>query len=84
MFYWGFWTLLQVGSVIAILGISLNQCYSIQGKKLPPWNVALGTPVLVIAAAGHWCHSRIRSHIARHKAKDDDMVPSRPMSESYV
>lgn len=31
----------------------MNQCYGIGGKRGPPWNVALGTPVLVIAALGH-------------------------------
>src|SRR6202021_1520377 len=41
MLYWGFWTLIQVGSVIAILGIGLNQWYSLREKEHPPWNVAL-------------------------------------------
>lgn len=39
--------------MIAILGVSVNQLYGIWGKRGPPWNVALGTPVLVIAALGH-------------------------------
>jgi hypothetical protein len=30
MLYWGFWTLIQVGSVIAIFGIMLNQWYSLR------------------------------------------------------
>jgi len=53
MLYWGFWTLIQVGSLIAIFGIMLNQWYSLGDKEHPPWNVALRTPVLVIAALGH-------------------------------
>jgi hypothetical protein len=52
-FYWSFWTLIQVGSLIAILGISVNLCYGLGERQGPPWNVALGTPVLVIAALGH-------------------------------
>lgn len=53
MLYWGFWTLIQVGSFIAILGIVLNQWNELLGKELPPWNIALGTPVLVIAGVAH-------------------------------
>jgi hypothetical protein len=53
VFYWSFWTLIQVGSLIAILGISVSQGYCLVGKEGPPWNVALGTPVLVLAALGH-------------------------------
>lgn len=54
MLYWGFWSLLQVGSLIAILGIVLNQAYGLQNRAEPPWATALGTPVLVIAAFGHF------------------------------
>lgn len=61
MLYWGFWTLIQVGSLIAIFGIMLNQWYSLREKELPPWNVALGTPVLVIAALGHAWQSCVRT-----------------------
>lgn len=52
-FYWAFWTLIQVGGGVAIGGVVLNQCYGLRNMKQPPWNVALGTPVLVIAALGH-------------------------------
>jgi hypothetical protein len=55
-FYWSFWTLVMVGSLVAILGIVMNQVYSIKEKEGPPWNVALGTPVLVLAGIGHAWH----------------------------
>lgn len=51
MFYWGLFFLLSVGSLIATWGLFLSQ--SIENE--PAWNVALGTPVLVFAAVGHWC-----------------------------
>src|SRR5258706_11552830 len=53
MLYWGFWNLVQVGSLIAILGIAFNQAWSLGGKEQPPWNIALGTPVLLMATLGH-------------------------------
>ncbi|TGO65265.1 hypothetical protein BCON_0003g00590 [Botryotinia convoluta] len=52
--YWSFWTLLQVGSTIAIFGIGLAQLWSYMGREsLPVKNsVAIGTPVLIIAWLG--------------------------------
>ncbi|KAF5870119.1 uncharacterized protein Bfra_010265 [Botrytis fragariae] len=50
--YWSFWTLLQVGSTIAILGIGLAQLWSYLGRESLPVNVAIGTPVLIIAWLG--------------------------------
>ncbi|KAF7951519.1 hypothetical protein EAE96_006825 [Botrytis aclada] len=50
--YWSFWTLLQVGSTIAIFGIGLAQLWSYMGRESLPVNVAIGTPVLIIAWLG--------------------------------
>jgi hypothetical protein len=52
-FYWSFWALLQVGSVIALIGLAVYHLYSLTDKDHPPWMIALGTPVLVIAGLGH-------------------------------
>lgn len=52
-FYWSFWALLQIGSVIALIGLAVYHIYSLNDKDHPPWMVALGTPVLVIAGLGH-------------------------------
>ena len=41
--YWGFWTLIQVGPLIGILGIILNRRNVLSRKEHPPWNTALGT-----------------------------------------
>jgi len=72
MLYWGFWTLIQVGSVIAILGIALNQWKTLRDAKLPPWPTALGTPVLVIAGFGHGCWVYLKSARRKFRGKDDD------------
>jgi len=77
MLYWGFWTLVQVGSVIAILGIAVNQWYALENKELPPWNVALGTPVLVIAALGHAWQNCTKSAWRKLKGRLDEKSPAR-------
>ncbi|KAG0649675.1 hypothetical protein D0Z07_3788 [Hyphodiscus hymeniophilus] len=57
-FYWAMWGLTQVGSLIAIIGVTIHQWTSLKQHKTPPWNIALGTPILVITAAaflfGNW------------------------------
>jgi hypothetical protein len=50
--YWGFWSVLQVGSNIAIFGVMLQLWIALGNVKTPSWAVALGTPVLVFAALG--------------------------------
>ncbi|KAI9641293.1 hypothetical protein NHQ30_010094 [Ciborinia camelliae] len=50
--YWGFWSVLQVGSLIAILGVMLQFWIVLGNVQTPSWAVALGTPVLVFAALG--------------------------------
>jgi hypothetical protein len=69
MLYWGFWTLIQVGSLIAIVGIMINLWYSLGEKENPPWIVALGTPVLVIAALGHAWQNCVRTAWRRWTGK---------------
>ncbi|KAB8291388.1 hypothetical protein EYC80_010065 [Monilinia laxa] len=50
--YWFFWTLLQVGSTIAIFGIAVAQLWALMGRDALPVNVAIGTPVLLVAWLG--------------------------------
>jgi len=50
--YWGFWSVLQVGSNIAIFGVMLQLWIALGNVQSPSWAVALGTPVLVFAALG--------------------------------
>ncbi|RAL60694.1 hypothetical protein DID88_010012 [Monilinia fructigena] len=63
--YWGFWSILQVGSLIAILGVMLQFWIVLGNVQTPSWAVALGTPVLVFAALGY-----IFRHISKSWAKE--------------
>lgn len=63
--YWSAWVVLQVGAVVAIFGITLHVRHMIKGRKHPPWALALGTPVLVVAGLGHYFQGKLKS-----KAKD--------------
>ena len=87
--YWSFWTLVQVGSVIAIFGITAAQVYSwVTDSQAPPWNVALGTPVLVIAGLCHMMDSAIRKKIDNWRGRDQtDGLPlslSSTLQSKYV
>ncbi|EJT73382.1 hypothetical protein GGTG_10223 [Gaeumannomyces tritici R3-111a-1] len=57
--YWATWTMLQFGSVIAIFGIILHIILVLQGQDRPPWALALGTPVLVVAGVGNLINSAL-------------------------
>ncbi|KAK3945343.1 hypothetical protein QBC46DRAFT_116392 [Diplogelasinospora grovesii] len=72
--YWSTWTMMQVGSLIAIFGIILAVFNGLRGTKNPPWALALGTPVLVVAGVGHAFHGAMRKRVQR--------VRSRSMSRS--
>ncbi|KAK1776152.1 hypothetical protein QBC45DRAFT_225328 [Copromyces sp. CBS 386.78] len=67
--YWSTWTMLQVGSLIAILGIILAAFNAIRGNKNPPWALALGTPVLVVAGIGHAFHGAMRKRVKRVRSR---------------
>jgi hypothetical protein len=51
--YWPLWTLLGLGSTVAMIGVVLNQLYGLLRHELPPYSVGMGTPVLVVAATVH-------------------------------
>src|SRR5450756_26975 len=55
--YWPLWTLLGLGSTIAMFGVVINQIYALRGHEPPPFATALGTPVLVVCAAGYFLYS---------------------------
>lgn len=79
-FYWGFWTLIQVGSVIAMIGLAAYHYYSLNDKDHPPWMVALGTPVLVIAGLGHMVVLGVRTawrKFSGYSKKKQSQVPRR-------
>lgn len=64
-FYWAFWALLEVGACIALIGLAVYHIYSLSDKDHPPWMIALGTPVLVIAGLGHLLVLGIRALFRR-------------------
>ncbi|ROW11511.1 hypothetical protein VMCG_00988 [Cytospora schulzeri] len=68
--YWATWTMLQVGGLIAIWGICLHVRHMITGKKHPPWALALGTPVLVVAGLGHYFQGKLRRSRAARSIKE--------------
>jgi hypothetical protein len=83
MLYWGFWSVLQVGSNIAILGVMLQFWIVLGDVETPSWAVALGTPVLVFAALGFvlkalwvkaWDHRRGRNGDLESQTEDDETV----------
>ncbi|KAF3769125.1 hypothetical protein M406DRAFT_249597 [Cryphonectria parasitica EP155] len=59
--YWSNWTVLQVGAVVAMFGICLHVRHMIKGRRHPPWALALGTPVLVVAGLGHYFQGKVKS-----------------------
>ncbi|KAI8623009.1 hypothetical protein F5Y19DRAFT_468854 [Xylariaceae sp. FL1651] len=67
--YWATWTMLQLGSEIAILGVSLALWHHLWNVEHPPWALALGTPVLVVAGFGHLLSLVLRQFYRKAKAK---------------
>ncbi|PNP48523.1 hypothetical protein TGAMA5MH_00417 [Trichoderma gamsii] len=61
--YWSTWTMTQVGSLIAMMGIILAMAHSWRNRRHPPWALALGTPVLVIAGLLHLIHDCVKKRI---------------------
>lgn len=67
--YWATWTMLQLGSMVAIAGIVLAVFNNIRGNKNPPWALALGTPVLVVAGIGHAVHVSMRKRVEKARGR---------------
>ncbi|KAJ3475737.1 hypothetical protein NLG97_g9355 [Lecanicillium saksenae] len=79
--YWSTWTMIQIGSLIALVGVILAMFHTLRNKTHPPWALALGTPVLVIAGLLHMCYYCTRSRCKKLRRKytsDTDTEP--PMS----
>ncbi|KAM5341182.1 hypothetical protein ACJ41O_015291 [Fusarium nematophilum] len=84
--YWSTWTMIQVGSLIAMVGIILALAHSLRNRRHPPWALALGTPVLVIAGFLHLFHDctkkRLKKKLQRSKMDFDDDTVGPPMSQA--
>jgi hypothetical protein len=82
--YWSTWTMIQVGSNIAMLGIILALCHSFRDFRHPPWALALGTPVLVIAGLLHLLHDctkRAAKSFRERRVSTTDMLDGTPISQ---
>ncbi|KAH8881258.1 hypothetical protein GQ53DRAFT_621460, partial [Thozetella sp. PMI_491] len=84
--YWSSWTAMQFGAVIAILGTVLNVVHQLQGNNGPPWNLALGTPILIFTGVGHAVHVAARGPVkrlhSRSRSRKDSAVTVQDMNES--
>ncbi|GJN74942.1 hypothetical protein VFPFJ_10755 [Purpureocillium lilacinum] len=82
--FWSTWAMVQVGSLIAIVGTILALLHSFRDSKHPPWALALGTPVLVIAGFLHLFHDCTKKRIknARHRRKLESIDFGRPISQA--
>jgi hypothetical protein len=78
-FYWAFWGLIQVGACIALIGLAVYHIRSLNDKDHPPWMIALGTPVLVIAGLGHLLVLGVRALLRKYMRSGFD-GPEIPVS----
>ncbi|KAE9376959.1 hypothetical protein N431DRAFT_188059 [Stipitochalara longipes BDJ] len=70
--YWPLWTLLGLGSSIAMLGVVITQLYGLHGHDLPPFNVALGTPLLIVSGLGHFLFTWGQKKWEKYRQKNKD------------
>ncbi|KAK3694081.1 hypothetical protein B0T22DRAFT_60908 [Podospora appendiculata] len=82
--YWSTWTMMQVGALIAILGILLSVFNGLRGNKNPPWALALGTPVLVVAGLGHAFNGAMRKRVKRVRSRSASASGQRGLSFSSL
>ncbi|KAI5461772.1 hypothetical protein BGZ63DRAFT_487772 [Mariannaea sp. PMI_226] len=80
--YWSTWTMVQVGSLIAMIGIILALLHSLRNRRHPPWALALGTPVLVIAGFLHLFHDCAKTRIKKQLKKNIDLEEGVSMSRA--
>ncbi|CEJ80425.1 hypothetical protein VHEMI00606 [[Torrubiella] hemipterigena] len=80
--YWSTWTMMQIGSLIAIVGIILAMFHTLQDRRHPPWALALGTPVLVIAGFLHLFHDCTSRKVS--KMRHNSHIGTLPSSSSTL
>ncbi|KAF4595984.1 hypothetical protein GQ602_001597 [Ophiocordyceps camponoti-floridani] len=76
--YWSTWTMIQVGALIAMSGIVLALVHSLRDSKHPPWALAMGTPVLVIAGVLHLFHQVTKKNINKIRRKASSSASASP------
>jgi len=73
--YWPLWTLLGLGSTVAMLGVVVNQIYGLLEHELPGFSVGMGTPVLVVCAIVHLLWSVAAKKMNERRSKRSDRDP---------
>ncbi|TQV96759.1 hypothetical protein IF1G_03999 [Cordyceps javanica] len=76
--YWSTWTMIQIGSLIAVIGVILAMIHTLRNKRHPPWALALGTPVLVIAGLLHMCFYSTKARLRRLSRKSSTEAETEP------
>ncbi|KAF4120615.1 hypothetical protein GMORB2_2618 [Geosmithia morbida] len=88
--YWSSFMMIQVGSLIAMIGIILSMIHQLRNSAHPPWALALGTPVLVIAGFLHLFHLGTKTKIKKMRAASTSTASSGdpnagpPISQVYA
>ncbi|KAF4637420.1 hypothetical protein G7Y89_g641 [Cudoniella acicularis] len=75
MFYWGFYNILQIGAIVAIIGIVIGLYYNWARPESPPWNSFLGTPIITIVSFLDMGLVTIKKQIV--KKKEEPALPLR-------
>ena len=70
--YWALVTLIGFGSCVAMKGVIVNQIYGLRGHEFPGYNMAMGTPVLVISATAHLIKKEFDDWRRKGKSKNDE------------
>ncbi|PVH87218.1 hypothetical protein DL98DRAFT_637953 [Cadophora sp. DSE1049] len=74
--YFPVWTVFAIGITFATLGCCVTQVYALKTMKLPPFGVALGTPVLVVSAVTHLVWNSITGHKKLNRHIEDGLQPA--------
>ncbi|KAH7330290.1 hypothetical protein BKA65DRAFT_56390 [Rhexocercosporidium sp. MPI-PUGE-AT-0058] len=73
--YFPVWTVFAIGITFATLGCCVTQMYALKTMKLPPFGVALGTPVLVVSAVTHLLWNSCTGHKKLNRDVEDGLQP---------
>ncbi|PHH76768.1 hypothetical protein CDD82_3861 [Ophiocordyceps australis] len=74
--YWTSWTIMQIGTVVATIGIIIALVHSLRRSKPPPWGLALGTPILIAAGLMNLLQDLLRRKSKRRdEEKGEDQGP---------
>ncbi|KAG4442760.1 hypothetical protein IFR05_001777 [Cadophora sp. M221] len=82
--YFPVWTVFAIGITFATLGCCVTQVYALKTMKLPPFGVALGTPVLVVSAVTHLLWNSCTRRKKPSKDVEDGFQPAMTHNKRVV